>query len=222
MKWLLQNCMTQLTSGGILADEMGLGKTVQVVVALLCSSNPLPSIIVVPKSLLLNWKKEIELFIPSSIYSLFLFTPTTSTQDSIMNDLHQTIKNAKQKKQCCIILTTYSIIRNQFNRPNSIFSLHFHCCILDEGHFIRNIFSKLHEAVCSLQSNHRIVLSGTPIQNYLDDIVGIFDFIAPHFFSSYDFFYDYYIRPIMLSYRSKQRNVLITGILFCILLIYSK
>ena len=99
MKWLLQNCMTQLTSGGILADEMGLGKTVQVVVALLCSSNPLPSIIVVPKSLLLNWKKEIELFIPSFIYSLFLFTPTTSTQDSVMNDLHQTIEKAKQKQQ---------------------------------------------------------------------------------------------------------------------------
>ena len=61
---------------------------------------------------------------------------------------------------------------------------------------------------------HRNKLTNT------DDIVGIFDFIAPHFFSSYDFFYDYYIRPIMLSYRSKQRNVLITGILFSILLNY--
>lgn len=212
VKWLLQNCLTQLSSGGILADEMGLGKTVQVIVSLMCSQKDLPNCVIVPKSLLMNWKKEIELFIPPDLISVFLFVPTASTQNSLLQQLSKVIELAGKQKKCCIVLTAYSTVRNQFKQNSSFFSFRFHSCVLDEGHFIRNTASQLHEAVCSVQCNHRIVLSGTPIQNYLDDIYGIFNFIAPCFFVSYDDFYETYIRPIMLSYRSKQRDVLIKGI----------
>lgn len=198
--------MSQLASGGILADEMGLGKTVQIIVALMSSSPDLPSCIVVPKSLVMNWKKEIEAFIPSDLVSLFMYIPTTAKTDLLAE-----LEDAKKRNKHCFVLTSYSYLRNQFSKNASFFKLHFHCCVLDEGHFIHNAGSQVHQAVCAVQSNHRIVLSGTPIQNYLDDVFGIFDFIAPHFFSSYDSFYERYIRPIMLSYRNKQRDVLMTG-----------
>ena len=206
----MQNCMSQLASGGILADEMGLGKTVQIAVALTSSPPDLPSCIVVPKSLLMNWKKEVEAFIPSDLVSLFLYVPTTRQTD-LLTDLQREIEDAKKEKKHCFVLTSYSYLRNQFSRNSPFFNIHFQCCVLDEGHFIHNSDSQVHHAACVLQSNHRIVLSGTPIQNYLDDVFGIFDFIAPHFFTSYDSFYERYIRPIMLSYRSKQRAVLMTG-----------
>lgn len=204
--------MTQLASGGILADEMGLGKTVQIAAALVSSLCDLPNCIVVPKSLLMNWKKEINLFIPSEYVNLVVFIPTAQTLDNCIYELQNVIAESKDTKKCCIVLTTYSSIRNQFSRQSPFFQTHFHCCVLDEGHFIRNSTSQLHQAVCAIRSNHRIVLSGTPIQNYLDDIIGIFDFIAPHFFSSYNDFYERYIRPIMLSYRKKQRPILMKGI----------
>lgn len=63
-----------------------------------------------------------------------------------------------------------------------------------------------------MKANHRIVLTGTPVQNCLDDIFGIFEFVAPGFFSSYDAFFDYYVRPICQGYRSKKREAVVQGV----------
>ena len=73
VRWLLRNCMTGISSGGILGDEMGLGKTVQAAVAVACCEEPLPSIVVTPKSLLLNWEAEIRKFIPANIMDVIVY-----------------------------------------------------------------------------------------------------------------------------------------------------
>lgn len=104
-----------------------------------------------------------------------------------------------------LIITSYPVIRNELNKSNSLLSLHFSCCVLDEGHFIRNHTSQLHHAVCNIQANHRIVLSGTPIQNCLEDIYAIFQFIAPGYFGDYDSFYDFYIKPLSQAYHKRNR-----------------
>lgn len=102
-------------------------------------------------------------------------------------------------------MLSYPTVRNELNRKDSIFSIHFSCCILDEGHFIRNHQSKLHLAICKINANHRIVLTGTPVQNYLEDIFGIFEFIAPGYFGDYNHFYDEYVKPIARCYHKRNR-----------------
>ena len=106
-----------------------------------------------------------------------------------------------------LVITSYPIIRNELTKNRSLLSIHFSCCVLDEGHFIRNHTSQLHQALCKAQANHRIVLSGTPIQNCLEDIYAIFQFIAPSYFGEYDHFYDYYIKPIAQAYHRKNRTL---------------
>ena len=210
VRWLLRNCIVGLSSGGILGDEMGLGKTIQAAIAVLCCDENYPSLIVTPKSLVLNWKVEIQKFIPDGFANIIMFissnkcviyrfNPTSSTHGSVI----ESIKSTANSKT--LIITSYPILRNEFNKSNSLLSLHFSCCVLDEGHFIRNHTSQLHRAVCSVQANHRIVLCGTPIQNCMEDIYAIFQFIAPGYFENYDRFYDYYIKPIAQAYRKKNR-----------------
>lgn len=73
IKWLLRNCMVGISSGGILGDEMGLGKTIQAAIAVLCCDEDYPSLIVTPKSLMLNWKMEIQKFIPADSVNVVLY-----------------------------------------------------------------------------------------------------------------------------------------------------
>ena len=73
VKWLLRNCLAGISSGGILGDEMGLGKTIQAVIAVLCCDEGLPSLIITPKSLLLNWKAEILKFVPSDSVDIIVY-----------------------------------------------------------------------------------------------------------------------------------------------------
>ena len=73
IKWLLRNCMVGISSGGILGDEMGLGKTIQAAIAVLGCDENYPSLVVTPKSLLLNWKVEIQKLIPADFVNIILF-----------------------------------------------------------------------------------------------------------------------------------------------------
>ena len=106
----------------------------------------------------------------------------------------------------CVILS-YPTLRSELNKHNSLLLEPWEVCVLDEGHLIRNSESQLAIAARSVQANHRLVLSGTPVQNCLDDVFGMFEFIAPYFFDDYDSFFEYYIRPICQSYRSHNRAI---------------
>lgn len=206
VRWLLQNCLSGIASGGLLCDEMGLGKTVQTACALACRSHLGNSCVICPKSLVLNWKKEIEQFIPDSLLHVVLYTPSSSSRTQDRQSLYEHL----QRGRACVILS-YPTMRLERAKPDSILSLPWEVCVLDEGHFIRNTESQLSEAARSIRANHRIVLSGTPVQNCLDDVYGIFEFIAPGFFASYDDFYTYYAKPIVQGYQSKKRELIIRG-----------
>ena len=128
-----------------------------------------------------------------------------------MKKVLQAVEEAKQAGRHCVVLISYPSIRSAFSNHSPFLSLHFHTCVLDEGHFIRNHTSLLHQAVCAVRANHRVVLSGTPVQNYLDDVFGIFGFIVPDYFPDYDHFFEYYVRPISASFGSKSREVQMRG-----------
>ncbi|MBM82365.1 MAG: helicase SNF2 [Planctomycetaceae bacterium] len=153
--------------GGCLADDMGLGKTVQLLALLEDrydkSQNKLhPTLIVVPKSLLFNWMQEIE-----------RFTPRLKALD------YTGLERAKLRddfKKYHVIMTTYGTLRRDIM---ALKDYRFDRVVLDEAQTIKNSGSQVAKASRLLQADHRIALSGTPIENHLGDMWSIFEFLNP-------------------------------------------
>ncbi len=152
--------------GGCLADDMGLGKTIQVlamVVDRLRNHNvDSPTLIVVPKSLMFNWRQEAGRFAPE----LKVLEYTGLDRAALREDFD------KQN----IILTTYGTLRRDvlFLKDTA-----FDYIVLDEAQTIKNAGSQVAKASRLLQANHRLALSGTPIENHFGDLWSIFEFLNP-------------------------------------------
>ncbi|GIW23224.1 MAG: helicase SNF [Candidatus Sericytochromatia bacterium] len=177
LKWLYYLCENNL--GGCLADDMGLGKTVQAIalLSLFYPENNIPSLIVMPKSLLFNWENEINKFNPNiSFYSY-----------------NSTNRNINEAVSYNLILTTYSMLRNDID---SFRNKEFLFTILDESQNIKNPNSQISRAVSYIKTKYRFCLSGTPIENNLTELYSLFRFLNPSMFPSFDEFNRYYIQPI--------------------------
>lgn len=149
--------------GGLLADEMGLGKTVQVLALLsLLSLRDKPILIVAPTSLLFNWQREIERFLPGfSVYR---------------HEGKDRLKSGVTWGGNVLILTSYALLRLDV----ALFtSFSYHMIILDEAQTIKNPDSQIAEICTRLQADSRLCISGTPIENRLDDLFSIFRFLQP-------------------------------------------
>jgi len=176
-KWI--KYLQQHSLGGCLADDMGLGKTIQAI-ALFASIYPdekKPSLILMPKTLLFNWANELEKFSPQLSYFIH----------------HGSNRNLSDAKTSQIILTTYATMRNDIEEFKEE---EFHYIILDESQNIKNLNSQVSKAVMLLNSNHRLALSGTPIENNLSELYALFRFLNPSMFGSIDDFNHYYTLPI--------------------------
>jgi SNF2 family DNA or RNA helicase len=160
VQWLKALKKTNL--GGILADEMGLGKTIQVIALLGHMSKQ--SLIIVPSSLMYNWKKEFEKFTPET--KVLIISGSKERRDEL---------NAI-KSEYDVIITSYPLIRRDLDY---YLGDEFEYCILDEAQYIKNPDTKTAKFVKKVKSNHRLVLTGTPIENNLIELWSIFDFILP-------------------------------------------
>ena len=147
--------------GGCLADEMGLGKTVQVL-ALLAGKRDGPALVVVPRSLIFNWKSEAEKFAPK----LNVLDHTGTTRDRVSPNFHD----------YDIVLTTYGTLRND---AELFANVRFDSCVLDESQAAKNITTETAKAVRVVQADHRLALSGTPVENHLGELWTLFDFLNP-------------------------------------------
>jgi len=152
--WLSK--MRKKECGCILADEMGLGKTIQVLAHLLSSSNT-QSLIVVPTSLVSNWDAEIKHFIPSW--------------------------NGKVELNCrmpdgskSIHVVSYELLRRNISHYKA---LHFDTMVLDEAQVLKNDNTQKHKVISQLDFGHAIVMTGTPIENAVDDVWSYFYIITP-------------------------------------------
>jgi superfamily II DNA or RNA helicase len=145
---------------GILADDMGLGKTVQVIAFLSTLSFEKPVLIVVPTSLIFNWKKELERFLPS-----------------VDVHIHHGSKRSFKEKQ--IIITTYTTLRLDFSTLSQI---DYACLFLDEAQAIKNAHTQTSKAVSCLKSDFRLSITGTPIENHLMELWSHFNFLMPDLF----------------------------------------
>jgi hypothetical protein len=159
--------LRQFSFGGCLADDMGVGKTAQVL-ALLETRRELrakgeldkPSLVVVPKSLIFNWKQEVE-----------RFTPQLKLLDFTGIDRHRN-KFAGYD----LILTTYGTLRRDALRLKDTI---FDYVVLDEAQTVKNAGTESAKAVRLLRGDHRLALSGTPVENHLGELWSLFEFLNP-------------------------------------------
>ncbi len=186
LTWMGNMCAYNF--GLCLADDMGLGKTIQVISYLLylkeINSNDSSSILIIcPTSVLFNWMREINKFAPDL--------------DVILHHGHNRVKNASGIKKYLtphkIILTTFGTIRNDIDFLQTI---PFSGVIIDESQNIKNFSSKQTQAVIKLQSQFRICLSGTPIENHLIELWTLFEFLNPGLLETRAEFQKNYILPI--------------------------
>ncbi len=181
ISWL--NFLHTFGFGGILADDMGLGKTIQTLAYLqiLKERGELtkPSLVVMPTSLIGNWKSEIAKFTPNLTYLELYGTERAEAFEKIAD--HD------------IILTTYSLIVRDSERYEA---LSFAYVILDEAQKIKNPKTKMARSIKSLQTTHRLALTGTPIENHLGELWSIFDFVMPGFLGNLHLFRELFQNPI--------------------------
>jgi len=166
---------SQLGVGACLADDMGLGKTIQVLAALLrhrkeSAPGTPPSLLVVPASLIGNWKSEADRFAPD--LNLLIAHPSETPKAELKK---LSSAPARRLRGTDLVITTYSMVSRLewLTKPN------WSWVILDEAQAIKNPATRQTRAVKKLGGATRVVLTGTPVENRLGDLWSLFDFINP-------------------------------------------
>ena len=165
--------------GGCLADEMGLGKTVMVLAAMegrrlehkRTGRASRPSLIVVPRSLVFNWRQEAARFAPA----LRVLDYTRGGRRGALDAIGEHD----------IVLTTYGTLRRDIGHLKEIA---FDYAILDEAQAIKNARTSSAKAARLLKADHRLALSGTPVENHLGELWSLFDFLNPGILGAASFF----------------------------------
>ncbi len=167
---------------GILADEMGLGKTLQAITTLTQFRNTgqkFHSIVVCPTSLVYNWKEEFNKFNPE--FKVLPVDGNPTQRKKLLDEIDQ----------YDVIITSYTLLQKDIEFYKTIA---FGYAILDEAQHIKNRTTRNAQSVKMIQAAHRLILTGTPIENSLDELWSLFDFLMPGLLSSYDRFVEKYIR----------------------------
>ena len=168
---------------GILADDMGLGKTLQALTVLQKAKEvdgPKPTLVICPTTVVFNWECEIQKFAPE-LSCLKL----SGAERRVM---------FKKIPEYDVIITSYALVRRDIEKLKDI---DFRYVILDESQNIKNAMSQTAQAVKKLNAHHKLALSGTPIENKLEELWSVFDFLMPGFLLSAAEFNARYVNPIM-------------------------
>lgn len=191
---------------GVLCDDMGLGKTLQTLCMVASDHHMraeefaktqapdvrrLPSLIICPPTLTGHWKQEIR------TYSPFLSAVAYAGPPGERGKVRDQLTTAD------IVITSYDIARNDIDILSPV---NWNYCVLDEGHLIKNPKAKVTQAVKRLASNHRLILSGTPIQNNVLELWSLFDFLMPGFLGTEKVFQDRFAKPIAASRFAKSSS----------------
>lgn len=192
-------------AGGIIGDEMGLGKTVQVLSflgSLHFSNMYKPSIIICPVTLLRQWKREARKWYPKFLVEILHDSAQDGgkhkkrgnsceseddSEDSFDSDYEENFKPKNKKKWDSLIkhvvgsgsgllITTYEQLRLLGDK---LLDIEWGYAVLDEGHRIRNPNAEVTLACKQLQTVHRVIMTGSPIQNKLSELWSLFDFVFP-------------------------------------------
>ena len=168
VEWLLKRELaTKGPRGGFLCDEMGLGKTIQLIATMIGNLQK-RTLIIVPKSIVNQWKEEIEKFGPGLSIGIF--------------DGPDRAKDPKELEHFRVIIAPYTVIVNKGKKEEQgrtvLHRFHWNRVILDEGHEIRTYSAKRHKAAALFRSDIRWVVSGTPVYNSMKDFVSLCLFVG--------------------------------------------
>lgn len=171
---------------GLLADEMGLGKTLQTLAWLSLPRTAarrgerLPALIVCPTSLVRNWEAEAQKFTPW-INTLVISGPDRA-------------RDFARIPAADLVITSYALLQRDFE--DAYFNQDFSALVLDEAQHIKNRQTRNAKAAKNLNARHRLVLTGTPMENSVADVWSIFDFLMPGYLGDYETFKVGYEIPI--------------------------
>ena len=185
---------------------MGLGKTLQTLCMVASDhynraeeykktqapeKRQLPSLIVCPPSLSGHWQQEIKTYAPFLSFVAFV------------GPSGERARKRAELPNVDIVITSYEVCRNEID---TLGQLDFNYCVLDEGHLIKNPKTKTTQAVKEIKAEHRLILSGTPIQNNVLELWSLFDFLMPGFLGSEKIFKDRFAKPIAASRGAKSSS----------------
>ncbi|KAG0242090.1 TATA-binding protein-associated factor mot1 [Actinomortierella wolfii] len=191
---------------GILCDDMGLGKTLQSICMLASNHHErktkfaetgfpqyahCPSLVVCPPTLTGHWYHEILQYTDNLRPIMYTGGPADRKR----------LRSQIPKND--VVIMSYDVVRNDIEDLSKI---QWNYCILDEGHIIKNGRTKITKAVKMVRANHRIILSGTPIQNNVLELWSLFDFLMPGFLGTEKQFNERFGKPILASRDCKSSS----------------
>ncbi|XXQ30328.1 SNF2-related domain containing protein [Plasmodiophora brassicae] len=188
LQWLVSLYNNNLN--GILADEMGLGKTIQTIALLTyvmeAKGDHGPFMIIVPLSTMSNWVKEFERWAPTVMVVEYQGKPP---------ERKELWRKFIMARKFNVLLTTYEYVLNKHDR-SKLESIDWHYIIVDEGHRMKNTKSKFTVALNTrYRSQHRLLLTGTPLQNNLSELWSLLNFLVPKIFNSAENFETWFNKP---------------------------
>ncbi|NWI48945.1 SMRCD regulator, partial [Calyptomena viridis] len=164
---------------GILADEMGLGKTIQAIAFLAYlyqEGNRGPHLIVVPASTLDNWIREVHLWCPE--LNVLFYYGSQEDRKHLRVDINNKVVDFN------VIVTTYNSAISSSDDRGLFRRLKLNYAIFDEGHMLKNMSSIRYQHLMTINAKNRLLLTGTPVQNNLLELMSLLNFVMPHMFSS--------------------------------------
>jgi len=176
LNWLM--LMHRQSLNGILADEMGLGKTIQTI-AFLAHLKEMgdggPHLIIVPSSTLENWRKELELWAPDIEVITYW-----GSQDERRGLRLQIVQDEIDYD---VILTTYNMVTSSPEDRVLFKKMEFHYVVFDEAHMLKNMASQRYEQLMKIKCSRKLLLTGTPLQNNLVELMSLLIFVMPGMFA---------------------------------------
>lgn len=193
LKWL--QALRQCRLGGVLADDMGLGKTVQVIAHLLVEHEAgrltRPALVVAPTSLVFNWLDEMARFAP------------TLECVGYTGPRRAALRSALVSAQ--VIVTSYALLAIDLDVLQEI---DYSMLVLDEAQWIKNPATRAARAARKLHAEHRLVVTGTPLENHLGELWAHFDSVLPGYLGDYRAFKRSFRQPIELRHDDARRAIL--------------
>lgn len=185
--WLAQ--LSHWGVGACLADDMGLGKTIQALAAILLRSSLGPSLVVAPLSVTSNWQDEANRFAPT--LNVIAFGP---------GDRQQTIENLQEFD---LLIVSYGLLPLETELLSGV---KWQTVVLDEAQAIKNKQTQRSKAAMDLHAEFRIITTGTPVENHLNELWTLFNFLTPGLLGSFKNFNEKFAIPIERDQDNEMRN----------------
>jgi superfamily II DNA or RNA helicase len=188
-RWLRR--LAEWGVGGCLADDMGLGKTIQALAVLIDRQQTGPALVIAPTSVGFNWVREAQRFAPGLNAHLYRET-----------DRDEFLENVGPGD---LVICSYGL---SLRDEAKLAGVHWGTLILDEAQFIKNSRTKTSQAIRGFQAGWTLALTGTPMENHLGELWGIFRNVSPGLFGSWDNFRDRFAGPIEKDNDAERRLAL--------------